>query len=187
MLFAARKIIAIGLLMLLLMQAGGLSWMRAVTHFQIKQGIRKAIQSGKEVTAVQSFVFPVTGHQIIAPDFSWEEEGEEFLYKGTWYDVLSIDEQAGSIVIQALQDGDDTQLAAAWEQLHTKKSSSSPLHNGTLAKFFSLFESVAPTTLHFFPERTRLFATYYQVVIPSFFSAAIERPPCAVPVIFTRG
>jgi hypothetical protein len=33
MLFHARKIIAVALAILLLLQAGGLGWMRAFTHF----------------------------------------------------------------------------------------------------------------------------------------------------------
>ena len=178
MLFQARKIIAVTLVFLLLVQAGGLGWMRAFTHFQIKNNIRSAIQAGKSVAAGQTFYFACTGDQVTQSDFLWEEEGEEFLYKGNWYDVLSISNEAGKLVIQAIQDGDDTQLAAVWNLLNTKKSDSSPIHNGTLAKFSSAFLPTPIQSYIFFKHIGIGHATFYASLIPFISSDYLDRPPC---------
>ena len=178
MLFHARKIIAVALAILLLLQAGGLGWMRAFTHFQIKNNIRTAIQAGNSVAAGQTFYFISTGDNVTQSDFLWEEEGEEFLYKGNWYDVLSLRKESGQLVIQAIQDGDDTQLAAVWNLLNTKKSDSSPMHNGTLAKFFSAFVPTHMQTLIFFKNYIVRHATFYASFIPQISSEILDRPPC---------
>ena len=178
MLFQARKIIAVALVFLLLVQAGGLGWMRAFTHFQIKNNIRSAIQAGNSVAAGQTFYFACTGDQVTQSDFLWEEEGEEFLYKGSWYDVLSHRKEAGKLVIQAIHDGDDTQLASVWKLLNGKKSDSSPMHNGTLAKFFSAFEATPIQSYIFLKNNSIGHATFYASLIPFISSNNLDRPPC---------
>jgi hypothetical protein len=178
MLFHARKIIAVALVFLLLMQAGGMGWMRAFTHFQIKNNIRNAIQEGKALAAGQTFYFACTGDRVTQTDFLWEEEGEEFLYKGIWYDVLSLRKEAGQLVIQAIQDGDDTQLAATWKLLQPKKSDSSPMQNGTLAKFFAAFIPTQIPTFIFFKNITPGHPSFFTSYIPLISSENIDRPPC---------
>lgn len=178
MLFHARKIIAVALAILLLLQAGGLGWMRAFTHFQIKNTIRNAIQSGNTIDAGQTFYFACNGDRITQSDFLWEEEGEEFLYKGIWYDVLSLRKEAGQLVIQAIQDGDDTQLAATWKLLQPKKSDSSPMHNGTLAKFFAAFVPTQTQTFICFKNNTAGYPCFYASRILLISPENIDRPPC---------
>ena len=180
MLFQARKIIAVALVCLLLVQAGGLGWMRAFTHFQIKNNIRSAIQAGKSVAAGQTFYFACNGDHVTQSDFLWEEEGEEFLYKGNWYDVLSLRKEAGQLVIQAIKDGDDTQLAAVWNLLSTKKSESSPIHNGTLAKFFAAFVPTHIPIFIFLKNSSEGNPSFYISCIPLSSADNLDRPPCLI-------
>jgi len=140
MFFGLRKLIAVGCLLLLCIQAGGLGWMKMYTHYQIKQSIRETIASGSQLNLGETFEFSISQGAISDSEFNWEEEGDEFLYKGIWYDVISMRIEQQHCIMQAVKDGDDTQLAATWNNLHQHSTSSSPLHNGTLAKFFAAYE-----------------------------------------------
>ncbi|MEI8110829.1 MAG: hypothetical protein WCH59_07525 [Chitinophagia bacterium] len=179
MFFGLRKLIAVGCLLLLCMQAGGLGWMKMYTHYQIKKSIRETIESGIQLNIGEIFVFSGSATAITDSEFSWEEEGSEFLYKGDWYDVISIHQQQQHCIIQAVKDGEDTQLAATWNSLHNNASSSSPLHNGTLAKFFAAFdpqvqiiESVSPILY------AASHLNLYRFQIPTVPTSPIEEPPC---------
>ncbi|MBU3743718.1 MAG: hypothetical protein FGM61_04110 [Sediminibacterium sp.] len=179
MFFGLRKLIAIGCLMLLCIQAGGLGWMKMYTHYQIKKSIRQTIDSGVQLNLGETFVFSVSETGITDPEFSWEEVGSEFLYKGNWYDVISMRHEQKNCIIQAVKDGEDTQLAAAWNSLHHNPNSTSPIHNGTLAKFFAAFDPQVSAVETIAPA---LFASshflQYRFQIPLVPNSPIDEPPC---------
>ena len=161
------------------MQAGGLGWMKMYTHYQIKQSIRETIASGTQVNIGETFVFNGSEAAINDPAFSWEEAGAEFLYKGNWYDVISIRQEKNKCIIQAVKDGQDTQLAATWNNLHQNNNASSPLHNGTLAKFFAAFdpqvqsiETIAP------PAFATIHRLQHRFQISTMPVRSIDQPPC---------
>lgn len=179
MFFGLRKLIAVGCLLLLCIQAGGLGWMKMYTHFQIKQSIRETIASGSQLNLGETFEFSISQGAISDSEFNWEEEGDEFLYKGIWYDVISMRIEQQHCIMQAVKDGDDTQLAATWNNLHQHTTSSSPLHNGTLAKFFAAYEpQVSQLETISPPVITLSHLKQHSFQIPKLPATPLDEPPC---------
>lgn len=85
------------------------------------------------------FEFTLTANQVTDPQFSWEEEGEEFRYNQELYDVVSIEKKEGKIIITCLKDNDENTLEKQLNEIHnlSKNNSSKPTHIGV--KIFSLF------------------------------------------------
>jgi hypothetical protein len=85
------------------------------------------------------FEFHLTENKIADPNFSWEEEGEEFRYKQELYDVVSIENKGGDLIIRCLKDNDENTLEKQVNEIHSldKNNSSKPTHNSV--KTFSVF------------------------------------------------
>lgn len=179
MFFGFKKLIAAGCLLMLCIQIGGLGWMKMYTHYQIKKSIRQTIASGIQLNLGETFIFSCSEASITDPDFSWEEEGTEFLYRGNWYDVFSLRLENEKCIIQALKDGEDTQLAATWHNLHQPTTDSSPLHNGTLAKFFAAYEpQIQNSENSLLPVIITSHLKQHHFQICSLPVSPLEQPPC---------
>ncbi|MBX9734433.1 MAG: hypothetical protein K2X37_10265 [Chitinophagaceae bacterium] len=70
-------------------------------------------------TAIEKISFCTVNGNIVAHDFSWEEEHEEFSWKGDWYDVLSFQQVADTLHIYVVKDGKETNLLKAFA--HTQQ------------------------------------------------------------------
>jgi len=85
------------------------------------------------------FEFTLSANQIADTNFSWEEEGEEFRYKHELYDVVSVENKAGKLIIRCLKDDDENTLENQLNEIHSlnKNNPSKTTHNGL--KIFSVF------------------------------------------------
>lgn len=83
---------------------------------------------------IQQFNFNDIENQL-----SWEKENKEFRLDGNFYDVVSIEESAGSKIISCVADKDEDALLRAYEQfLKHRQKQKSTLKLKKLAHFFEL-------------------------------------------------
>lgn len=54
------------------------------------------------------------------PEIRWEEEGQEFYYKGHMYDVASIKQENGQTVIYCLKDSKETDWLNRMARIHSE-------------------------------------------------------------------
>lgn len=83
--------------------------------------------------------FNIQNNTITDNDFKWEEEGEEFRYKGELYDVVSVKKSNSTITICCLKDGNENNLEKQVNSIHKNNNSKTSSSALSLLKFFSAF------------------------------------------------
>lgn len=171
-----KKGIASFLLFALTLQITGPATLRLCRKSQIKSEIKAAIYSGISVNAITTFSFPLTNEGLVSSRLYWEEEGEEFIYQGHWYDVLSIHSDGKNITIKAIEDGRDDQLEDAWQQIASSGHSPHPSKH-TPIKPFSVFLSDHIDYHSYIPSRNKKQMTCWMVAILKMAVDVPELPP----------
>ena len=76
---------------------------------------------------------------MLDPDFSWEEENEEFRYQKDLYDIVSIEKKEGLIEIVCLKDNDENQLESQLNEIHKSNKTNTSKSIQSNSKIFSVF------------------------------------------------
>lgn len=64
------------------------------------------------------FTFQLTESKIADKDFTWEDEGKEFDYRGKMYDVVNFQQTGNRLIIHAINDSQEEKLMADFTQHH---------------------------------------------------------------------
>jgi beta-xylosidase len=127
---------------------GGYHLPYAVYQAECRQEMKAYLTTHSDAALGTRFSFIRTGSSIADPAFSWEEEGEEFLYNGALYDVVTIRHTADSVIIHAICDDKENQLE---QQLAAVRAAGGLQHKNPHAiKAFPVF--IAPTALQIQPQ-----------------------------------
>lgn len=83
--------------------------------------------------------FQLKDNQVDDPFFVWEENNEEFRYKGELYDVVALQRSASNIRICATKDSRENDLEKQVAEIHHDKDAGSSDGSISFIKFFSAF------------------------------------------------
>ncbi len=135
-----RKLLAITMLVVLLINSAGLLCFYLAERNEIRNNMVTWLQTGKADKYCTLLEFPVTtAGQVESRDFQWELTNKEFIYKGNLYDVVSIRIENGKAHIRCVADkAEDHLIQKIRMALHNRKEDKT--RNATfLMKFFSAF------------------------------------------------
>lgn len=129
---------------------GGYHLLYSVYQFGLKNEMRTYLKQHSGSAYGEHLSFHLVKGMITDPSFTWEENKEEFRYKGEWYDVVMVHHSADSISITAIKDDRENNLARQVTEIHrTQHTNSGPAVS--LLKFFSPFYIPAASCNIFLP------------------------------------
>jgi len=119
-----KRIFSILIITCLLVYIGGYHLVYAVYQLGIKQEMKAYLKSHKDINYGSYFQFRLDKQKVQDASFEWEEENEEFRYRGDYYDIVSIQSNADSIQICALKDGRENDLEKKLTAIHSQPDQS---------------------------------------------------------------
>jgi hypothetical protein len=157
----------------ILLYMGGYHLVIAIYQAEVKNEVKSYLKNNPDQSLGTPFDFLLTGNKVSDNRFSWEEENEEFIFNGEYFDVAAISRNGDSLHITAIKDGEENALQEKWQALQQQKNNQAAGNTSTTIKFFPAFCFAAAT---------------YDFVIP----LQLTNHPCtrninltAVPVEFT--
>jgi hypothetical protein len=168
--------VTILLLCCLVIYIGGYHLVYAVYQYGIKNEMKAYLSTHTDLRYGVYLDFLVNAEGIEDPAFEWEEENEEFKYKGDWYDVVSVKNSTDSIHICAIKDDRENELEKGLSAIHGETHSSSGAAPVSFFKFFPAFyfSNTHPT---FFSQQDAVIYHLYreEVLLPV--SQEVNTPP----------
>ncbi len=123
----------------LLVNIGGYYLVYNVYRAGIKQEMMAYLVSHDDSSIGSYFNFKLSGSDVLDPDFQWEDDQNEFRYKGELYDVVAKSTSNGSIQLNALKDARENNLEKELSKLHRQTNDESSSGSATLLKLFSFY------------------------------------------------
>jgi hypothetical protein len=90
-----------------------------------KADMKAWLRQNRESEYNTVFRFTAANGAIADPSVIWEEKGEEFLYQGSMYDVVSIEYANGKATVYCINDKEENKLSKLAEELRQKHSKES--------------------------------------------------------------
>lgn len=109
----------------LLIYMGGYQLIMVGYQLGSKAEMKAWLRQNRESEYNTVFSFTAANATIADPSLIWEEEGEEFLYKGSMYDVVSIEYANGKATVYCINDEEENKLSKLAEELRQKHSKES--------------------------------------------------------------
>ncbi|MCW3087712.1 MAG: hypothetical protein JWQ78_1098 [Sediminibacterium sp.] len=134
-----KKTISILLLSCLVIYVGGYHLVYAVYQCGLKREMKAYLKTHTNPRYGTYLHFALADEEIRDPSFSWEEENEEFTFRGEWYDVVTVDRSGDSIRICALRDERENDLDKQVREIHQAAHQGNPAQSTSYLKFFSAF------------------------------------------------
>lgn len=104
---------------------GGYQLIMLGCQLGIKAEMKAWLRQNRESEYTTMFSFTAADETISDPSVIWEEEGEEFYYKGSMYDVVSIEYTNGKASVYCINDQEENKLSKLAEELRQKHSKDS--------------------------------------------------------------
>lgn len=98
--------------------------MYLIQQHEIKKEMRSYITTHPDEQGT-TFSFELVNGSVADKNFSWTNEGKEFTMNGELYDVISVKEQNGSLIIHAINDKDEQQLISTFAKQQKGKQNTS--------------------------------------------------------------
>ena len=117
-----KKGVSITLLVIFFLYNAGSFMASSISARLIKREMKAYIRSNPGV-ADASFTFNITDGEIDDPSFTWEEEGREFMYHGSMYDVVSSSQVNGKLVLKCVDDKKEKELKQLVAKMNRKSKS----------------------------------------------------------------
>lgn len=117
----------------MLLYAGGYHLAYHIYQFGLKSEMKSYILSHKETGLGDRIFITTVDGKISDSHFHWEEEGEEFTYKGSLYDVVSLSANSQGLLITCIKDRAENYLEAQMISLRQKEHSSKK--NASISQF----------------------------------------------------
>lgn len=109
----------------LLIYMGGYQLIMFGYQLGIKADMKVWLRQHRENAYTTMFSFTAANETISDPSVIWEEEGAEFYYKGSMYDVVSIEYANGKATVYCINDQEENKLSKLAEELRQKHSKES--------------------------------------------------------------
>jgi len=112
-----RKPVVILLLLCFLLQAGGLWLLLHSRQMALKREMKAKLKADPTQFEQTVFEFDLKDGEPIAQSFEWEEEGEEFRYQGSMYDVIEREVTGNILRLRCIDDKKEADLIRKMEEL----------------------------------------------------------------------
>ena len=159
----------------LLVYAGGYHLVYAVYQYGLKQEMRAYLKTHPDIRYGSFFSLRVNNAAVIDPSFEWEEQNEEFRYKGQLYDVVTVRQKGDSLYISALKDDNENQLEQQIRQVR-KEQPGSPVSAISVFKFSPAICSDQAGIIVSSPASTAGYPTFHMACYPVV-NAEVHTPP----------
>ncbi len=171
-----KKAASVILLFCLLVFTGGYHLIVTGYRMGLKNEIRTKLLQNPQSNITQIFHFISTGNDIQDKSFSWEDEGEEFTYEGTLYDVVSITYQNNQVHIDCYQDKAETNLVKLIAEIQQEQNRQPSGSKNVIHKMMQVVMEVQPTPEQFiYPVIRNTFSSFS--LLPLKGHTAIVSPP----------
>jgi hypothetical protein len=106
-----------------LLQTGGLLLFLFFRQQELKKEMKAKLRANPQLFAQTRFEFEIAKGKVVAPGFEWEEENEEFQYKGSMYDVIHAEVSGNILYVRCVDDEKETEILNQIEYLQQKEHS----------------------------------------------------------------
>lgn len=127
-----KKTIPAFLLFTILLNLGGYHLLFTVMQLKIKHDIKKIIEKGlddKDLTVIETPLPPNAS-------FKWKEEGKEFSYNGSMYDIVRKETKGAKTIYYCINDCREKQLIDNYAHKHKNKPKDTKLKRVLNNNFF---------------------------------------------------
>jgi hypothetical protein len=107
----------ITLLMIFFLYNTGSYIMYVISARQLKQEVKAYINTHPGVADVV-FTFDLDNGKVTDNSFYWEDDGEEFSYKGSMYDVVSLRQEGGKLFLKCIDDKREKELKSSMAKMN---------------------------------------------------------------------
>lgn len=102
-------------------------------QMELKQEMKARLKADRDQPGQIVLEFDLANGKPVASSFEWEEEGEEFRYNGSIYDVLEKKITGNKLYLRCIDDKNEASVMRIIEDLHKKNPAgdqpfSSPVH-----------------------------------------------------------
>jgi hypothetical protein len=119
-----KKGMTITLLMIFFLYNTGSYIMYVVSARQLKQEVRAYTRTHPDVADVV-FAFDLDNGKVTDNSFYWEDDGEEFSYKGSMYDVVSARQEDGGLFVKCIDDKKEKELKSSMAKMNRNNKNKS--------------------------------------------------------------
>ena len=120
----------------MLMQVMGYYIAFRVRQQELKSEVRVYLKSHKHDSHLTHLEFPAQNGKIIHDKFEWEE-GDEFSFAGSMYDVIEMKVEKDKVVFTCLEDKRENDLLKSFEQIQ-KRQNRGKSRSATALQFLSV-------------------------------------------------
>jgi len=113
-----HRVLGIGLLAFFSFVLAGIFPAQWVLRQSARREMQAMIRSrGSRLEGVVDLAFRTQNGRVNAAFFHWEEEDEEFSYRGVLYDVVSVDRDGEGIIFHCIEDGREERILQSTRRL----------------------------------------------------------------------
>jgi hypothetical protein len=128
-----RKLLIILLVSCFILQTGGLLLVMYLRQMELKREMKARLRADPDQPGQIVLEFDLANGKPIAPSFEWEEEGQEFRFNGSIYDVLEKKLTGDKLYLRCIDDKNEAAVIKMLDELHKKDATrdqpfSSPVH-----------------------------------------------------------
>jgi hypothetical protein len=135
---------------------GGYQIISACYRLELKMEAQHLLKTNLPDEYLSVFHFDLKDGNVQASSFEWEEEGKEFKYKNSLYDVVQIKESKHQIIIYCFNDSEENRLEKHLDQIHQQQNNPKASSTAAFQKLISLsFESVKNQDIYWVPSKLR--------------------------------
>lgn len=138
-------------------------------QFQQKQEMKAFVQKNPHSALATQFKFSLQDLEVNKLGFDWEEEGQEFSYKGIMYDVVNFNFTKDSVFIIAIKDYAENQMIdyylSLMKQQTNKKNTATSLLKLFAFVFVNEITNLTILTKEFSVPHTALYQTFCSIVV----------------------
>jgi len=133
-----RKPLIILVLFCFLLQTGGLLLLMYSRQMSLKKEMKARLRANPEQPGQTVLEFELRDGQPIAASFEWEDDGDEFRFNGSIYDVIEKKIVGSKLLIRCIDDKDEAAAIKIIEELHKKEGKRDQPYSVPLSQLLSL-------------------------------------------------
>ncbi|MBI2282122.1 MAG: hypothetical protein HYU71_00270 [Bacteroidetes bacterium] len=120
-----KRVAAILVLFCMVIYLGGYQLVAMGYRWEQKAAMKTWLRTNRQSPYHTVFSFATSNGQISDPELHWEETGKEFSYKGSLYDIISVELQGSRATVYCVNDHAEKQLLTVISGMHERQQKSS--------------------------------------------------------------
>ena len=135
---ALRKPLIILILFCFLLQTGGLLLLMYSKQMALKREMKARLKADSNQPGQTFLELELKNGEPIAASFEWEEEGDEFRYNGSIYDVIEKKIIGNKLYVRCVDDKHEAAVMKVAEELHKREHRGDQPYSAPLYQLLSL-------------------------------------------------